>query len=218
MKKLKVLIADDHPIVLLGVRQILSDKAEFLIVGEANQAGDLLRLIEEKQPDIVITDYDMPGDETHGDGLRFIGYLRRHYPQINVIILTVVQSAVIISMLQSMGVFAVLSKIEDMGEILRALRFAQLGLPYRGPSAEAQGPGVAENDPAAERIAQLTGKELEVLRHLMGGSSVTVVATTLQRSVKTISAQKISAMRKLGVTSDHELVMFCLQHKLFGSI
>lgn len=217
MRRLKLLIADDHPVVLFGLKQILSSRTEYELVGQAHQAGELLRLIAQHSPDVLITDYDMPGDAVHGDGLRLISYLRRQFPDLKIIILTVVQSQVIIAKLWSLGVLAVLSKMDDMSEILAALRAVQDNRRYSGPAFEASRPARAKGPSAADRIHTLTMKELEILRHLMSGSTVTVVAATLQRSVKTVSAQKMSAMRKLDVSSDHELVMFCLQHKIFAA-
>ena len=214
MKRIRVLIADDHPIVLLGLRHVLGQDADYELVGEAAHARQLLDMMREHHPDVVITDYDMPGDTVRGDGLRLIDYLVRSFPATKIVVLTVVSSPVILSRLYELGVSGVLSKIGDMGEIRSALHIIRSGRIYRREQPLGPAPEV-ESRTAAERISQLSSKELEVLRHLMSGLSVTTTAEALKRSVKTISAQKISAMHKLGVNTDHELVMFCVQHKMF---
>lgn len=81
MKTFTVVIADDHPIVLLGVRELVERDARFQVVGEAICSAGLIGLLEQQPIDIVITDYNMPGDSPYGDGLKLVEYLKRHFPR-----------------------------------------------------------------------------------------------------------------------------------------
>lgn len=69
MPKIKVVLADDHPIVLMGVSELIERDERYEIVGQAQTSTELIEQLQRLQPDIVVTDYSMPGDETYGDGV-----------------------------------------------------------------------------------------------------------------------------------------------------
>ena len=80
MPKIKVVLADDHPIVLMGVSELIERDERYEIVGQAQTSTELIEQLQRLRPDIVVTDYSMPGDETYGDGVKLIEYLIRHFP------------------------------------------------------------------------------------------------------------------------------------------
>ncbi len=212
MKRATIVLADDHPIATAGVRYALSRFPNYQILGEARSSDELVDLISEVRPDVVITDYNMPGSGRLADGLRMIAYLRRTFPEIGIVVLTVISSASIAASLYKLGVSAVLVKtgsLDDLsGSIDRTLQAVQRSAPQPGVQ-------VQDQDASVDVLSNLTRKELEVLRDLFSGLSVSQIAKKQQRSVKTISAQKVSAMRKLGTSNDHELIMFLAAHNLF---
>lgn len=210
MSKLRVILADDHPIVLMGVYDLIEKDSRFEVIDQAHSPSELIRLVGKEHPDLVITDYNMPGDASYGDGARMIEYLVRNYPDVKLVVLTMISNPLILSRLYEMGVLAVIQKTGDLDEILVALDAFHRGGEYRpkqDSSISASG--------VAEKVNSLSVKEFEVLRHFVGGASVGEIARTLNRSLKTISSQKISAMRKLGVESDQALIEFCMQTRLF---
>ncbi|CUR78599.1 Capsular synthesis regulator component B [Achromobacter xylosoxidans] len=211
----RILLADDHQVVILGVRNVLEGVARYHIVGEALSATELIRKARELTPDIIITDYNMPSEDGYGDGLALVQYLRRNFPRVRILIHTMISSPVIVASLYEEGVSGVLFKSGDLAEILTALGALENNQIYRStPQAlAANHPGGAQD--AATRIARLSPKELEVLRHFLSGTSVGDIARIMNRSVKTVSTHKIAAMRKLDVETDHELVMFGVNHDLF---
>lgn len=211
----RILLADDHQVVILGVRNVLEGVARYHIVGEALSATELIRKARELTPDIIITDYNMPSEDGYGDGLALVQYLRRNFPRVRILIHTMISSPVIVASLYEEGVSGVLFKSGDLAEILTALGALENNQIYRStPQAlAANHPGGAQD--ATTRIARLSPKELEVLRHFLSGTSVGDIARIMNRSVKTVSTHKIAAMRKLDVETDHELVMFGVNHDLF---
>lgn len=110
METLNVVIADDHPIVLLGVRELVERDQRFRVVGEAVCSSELINLLETRRVDLVITDFNMPGDSTYGDGLKLVDYLTRHYPGVRVLVLTMISNPLILTRLQELGVLAVIQK------------------------------------------------------------------------------------------------------------
>ena len=215
MDKLKVIIADDHPIVLLGVRELVERDERFCVVGEAVCSKGLIELLEQQPVDLVITDYNMPADSPYGDGLKLVDYLKRHFPHLQVLILTMISNHLILTRLHELGVVGVIQKSQLHTEIQLALRAVAQQSQYR--SLEPAKTSVIETTAAIEdRFATLSPKEFEILRLFVAGKSVSDIARSQNRSAKTISAQKISAMRKLDVNSDQDLLAYCLERSIFN--
>mgnify|MGYP006145270905 CR=1 FL=1 len=104
MPALKVVIADDHPIVLLGMSHIIERDTRFTLVGEAVSSSQLIDLLHQHQPEVVITDFNMPGDEVYGDGLKMIEYIIRHFPATQILVLTMLSNILIAARLEALGV------------------------------------------------------------------------------------------------------------------
>lgn len=214
MQTIKVVIADDHPIVLLGVRQLIERDTRFTVVGEAVSSSDLMRVIKEQRPEILITDYNMPDDSVYGDGLKMIEYLIRHFPHMQVLVLTMVSNSLILSRLHDLGVAGVVQKSQLHVEIQRALDALSQHRQYKSPPVASESV-VASTLGIDQRLALLSARELEVLRLFVSGMSQRDISLSQNRSAKTISAQKVSAMRKLEVDNDQALITYCNEAKIF---
>ena len=144
----------------------------------------------------------MPGDE-RCDGMAMIQQLRREYPELPIIVLTQIHNAGILQSLAQSGVRGIILKKAVLNELTDAIRQIKTGQHYIGNSVNAvlAEAGLLHQPPAV----QLTPRENEVVRQLASGMSVTQVAEYLNRSVKTISTQKKSAMLRLGLQSDSAL-------------
>ncbi|KMT55530.1 response regulator [Pseudomonas fildesensis] len=209
MKKIKVVIADDHPIVLLGVREVIQRDGRFIVVGEATSSSQLIDRLQSEKPDVVITDFHMPGDSTFGDGLKLIEYLTRRFVDTQILVLTMMSNNLIVSRLHELGVMGVIQKNHLHEEIENALNALASRRNYQSPVQEAI--SVIHNQQQVdERFASLSLREMEILRLFVAGHSVTDIARMVNRSSKTVSAQKVSAMRKLAVTTDQALVTYCV--------
>jgi len=214
METFNVVIADDHPIVLLGVRELVERDRRFNVVGEAVCPDGLIELLKSQAVDLLITDFNMPGDSPYGDGLKLVEFVTRHFPEVKVLVLTMISNPLILTRLQELGVLAVIQKSQLHVEIEVALKAITKGNRVRskGPA-----PTSVLNDGADldERFSRLSPKEHEILRLFVQGKGVNEIARGLNRSAKTISTQKISAMRKLEVNSDQELLAYCIERNLF---
>jgi len=214
METFNVVIADDHPIVVLGVRELVERDQRFRVVGEAVSSDELIKLLETKPVDLLITDFNMPGDSRYGDGLKLVEYVTRHFPQVRVLVLTMISNPLILTRLQELGVLAVIQKSQLHVEIEVALKAIANGKRVR---SQQPAPTSVLEDGADldERFSRLSPKEFEILRMFVSGQSVTTIARSQSRSAKTISTQKISAMRKLEVSSDQDLLTYCLENNVF---
>jgi len=143
-----------------------------------------------------------------------VEYLRRHYRSVRILVLTMVSSPMILTRLHELGVAGIIQKRHLHNEIEVALNAVIKGMEYQSydsPPASLTDNLLTLN----ERFATLSPKEHEILRLFVSGQSVSDIARGQNRSTKTISAQKISAMRKLEVTSDQDLITFCLESNIF---
>jgi two-component system capsular synthesis response regulator RcsB len=215
MDKLRIVLADDHPLVLVGIRDLLETVPNLQVTGAVASSTDLISHLENNLSNVVITDYSMPGDDAYGDGMRLIKYLVRRHPGLHIVVLTMVSNPMIISALYDAGVAAVVLKRDNLAEIVTALSMLRIGRKYYPPGFLRDSTTSIQRRPIGECINSLSPKEFEVLRHFVRGETVTLIAENLKRSVKTISGQKASALRKLNVQTDQELVAFCMESGLF---
>ncbi|MBA6097334.1 MULTISPECIES: response regulator [Pseudomonas] len=215
MQPINVIIADDHPIVLLGVRELVERDPRFRVVGEAVSSSELIGLLGTCQVDLIITDFNMPGDAIYGDGLKLLDYLTRNFPHSRVLVLTMISNPLILTHLHELGVLGIIQKNQLHNEIESALKAIARGSPV--PSNGPPPTSVLVNDADIKaRVDKLSPKEFEILRLFVSGQGVGEIARGLNRSIKTISTQKVSAMRKLQVDSDQELLTYCIEHNVFS--
>jgi two-component system capsular synthesis response regulator RcsB len=208
---MNILIADDHPVVALGVQALLQDLPGAKIVACVQNSTELIGTLENHPVDIVITDYAMPGG-AYGDGIEMLARIRRRYPSVKLIVLTVLSNAAVLSKIARSGVDGLLNKGSELNEIPLALERVCRGLTYFGKTVSN---ALAEQmlRPEIDKIRTLSPRELEVIRLFLTGTSVQNIALALRRSPKTVSNQKRAAMSKLGCNNDVELFNY---HSLIG--
>ncbi len=191
---------------------------DFCIVGEASQGKELLALLTKQPCDLLITDFSMPAGEDSEDGLQLLRRLRRRYPELRIIVLTMIHNLALVRGMLAAGANGVVAKTAMTRELLQAMQVVSSGQAFLGEGmqgalshaakADAAGSGPDETDSAAANMEMLSPREAEVVRMYANGLTVTQIAERLRRSVKTISQQKSDAMRKLGLTSNTQLYEF----------
>ncbi|MCY0387129.1 response regulator transcription factor [Robbsia sp. Bb-Pol-6] len=204
---IRVIIADDHPLILLGTALSLADRKQFQVTGKARNSTELIALLTSEPCDVLVCDLAMPGG-SYGDGLPMIAYIHRHFPQVRLIVQTMLDNPGILKGLQQSGVKGVLNKGDDMTLITAAVLGVMGGGAYVGPSIRKAFERVGMNEQEGGVAATLSKRESEVLRLYVGGATVKEIASSLNRSVKTISTQKMCAMQKIGVTRDADLFKY----------
>jgi two-component system capsular synthesis response regulator RcsB len=213
--KLRIVLADDHPFVLLGIRATFSMDENLEVVAEAASAAELLRLLAYTPCDVLVTDFAMPEQGLQAeDGLRLIKRLRRDWPAISIVVLTSMSNVAILRSILAAGAMSLLNKVESMDELAAAVRFAGFGRRYLSTSiVAALAVAGAETDGLGEG-PRLSPREIEVVRMFASGLSITEIARFMKRDVRTISRQKRDAMGKLGVQNDPGLFAFARAHGL----
>ncbi|KUY55234.1 LuxR family transcriptional regulator [Burkholderia sp. RF7-non_BP1] len=218
---IRVVILDDHAIVQLGIASYLTEKNSIELVASFAKSRDLIRWLESNRADVVLLDYTLGPDEI--DGLDLVKLINTRFPDCRMLMMSSSDSSATVNMTMRAGALGFFGKSEDLGELARAIRLVASGqsfisaeLSHRitwGTTTDSRGaePRTASGDdspssdsgPAADFL--LSPREHEVLRCFLAGMSVSEIASKFFRSPKTISAQKQSAYRKLGIRNDAEL-------------
>lgn len=202
--KINLIIADDHPVLISGIQHELSSIHTLQVVGTANNSTEIMELLAKEQCDILITDYVMPGGE-FGDGMTMLSFLRRRYPSLKIIVFTMIDSQIMLTELIKLGVHSVLNKSEHISHLIFTIHALYAGATYFSPKPH---PGNDLNPAQTRTTRRLSRREAEVIRLYVSGRSVNEIASEFNRSKQTISSQKTSAMRKLGIKRDVELIRF----------
>jgi two-component system capsular synthesis response regulator RcsB len=213
-RTLRIILADDHPIFLIGLRVVLEQDPLAQVVGQAGSPDELLQLLQRQTCDVLVTDFMMP-TEQQNDGLRLLQRIRRDFPELPIVVVTTLNNAALFRTILALGIQGLLSKASVASELPEAISKVRRQSTYMADSVrrtllEAGDYGTDESTP----VHKLSPRELEVMRMLASGNSVMGIATRLNRSKQTVSAQKISAMRKLGLVNDAALFLYLQENGL----
>lgn len=208
---IRVGLADDHPTILFGLRHLLAEAGAIEVVGACQSAAELIAQLKRQPCDVIVLDYSMPAGDGP-DGLALVDHLRRHYPTSKLIVFTVMDSPFVLKPLLPHGVSSIVSKADAMGHVITAVHTSYAGGQYLSPAIKTA-LNVARHQ-GATALRNLTPRETEVLRLLMSGLTVTDVAARLNKSKQTISDQRKSAMRKIGASSNVDLIKYAIDMKL----
>lgn len=209
----RILLADDHPVFRMGLRTLIEKDPELSIAGEVASPLELTEWLHANPCDLLLTDFLMPEPEQQ-DGLQMLEYLHHYWPQLPVLVMTLLMNAGVFKAILGTGVRALLGKdslLEEVPQAIDHLRRRKLYI-GRSVSRELLQSDSTRQNRLYEREA-LSPRELEVTQLFAAGLSVGEIAVAVNRSKQTVSAQKVSAMRKLGVASDAALFICLQEHR-----
>jgi two-component system, NarL family, response regulator YdfI len=214
-KGIRVVIADDHPVVRKGLRMTLEEfGAEIELAGEAADGSAVVRLVEEVQPDVVLMDIRMPGM----DGLEALEHIRTSSPRVAVVILTTYnEDAFLLRGLQA-GACGYLLKDCPLETLLHAIRAAARGETLLQPDTITRllktHPVSTSSSPATVRAANMprfTGRELEILAAIARGERSKEIAASLGLTRRTVETYLTNIYLKLEVDSRAAAVAVALE-------
>src|SRR6266702_460688 len=207
----RAIIADDHPLVLLAIENLIGGYPNMQIVGRAADATELFMEVDRNPCDLVLMDLYMSGGSDL-EGLEAIRQFKMRYPDIVLVVLTMETEAATLKKVISLGVEGLVSKRDRIDLIHVAVVTALARECYLGPAVRSLIADAMVNQRLDFVRQMLSRRELEVFTQYASGLGVTEIAARLGRSVKTISAQKCTAMRKLDLNSDADLFRFAVEH------
>lgn len=210
---LRIIIADDHPVVRIGTKAVIESSGVGVVVAEASSSDELFEALAGGPCDLLVTDYSMPG-KLQADGFTMISQIRRRFPDLPVLMLSVSNNLAILRMVVSTGVLGLVDKASSMEELPLAIQTVQRGMPYVSRSLKERIDAIGTRSVDDDGTKPLSPRELEVLRLLGSGQTVKEIASQLHKSVSTISRQKGDAMLKLGLKGDAELFDYLRDREL----
>ncbi|HET9958706.1 MAG TPA: response regulator transcription factor [Polyangiaceae bacterium] len=208
---LRVLLADDHPVVRDGLKVLIESQADMCVVGEASDGAATLDAIPKVQPDLVVMDLSMP----NLGGAEATERIRANHPEVKVLGLTAHEDRGYVQLLINAGAAGFVLKRAAADDLIRAIRAVAEGGMYIDPSVAAQILTLRRNSApipdGAVQVAQLSHRESEVLRLIAQGIAIKEVAASLNLSVRTIETYKARGMEKLSLKTRADLVRYALQ-------
>lgn len=216
MKKIKVLIADDHAVLRAGLTKLLNAEPDIEVAAEAANGEDALAKTSEFKPDVLLLDITMPGM----GGIDVVRSLKEKKMPVSVLILTMHEDEGYLREALKAGVLGYIPKKAADSELISAIRAVSRKEMYIYPSLakplveEAILGGSLHKEKPVDTFDSLSQREREVLRLIAQGYTNQEVAGRLFISIKTVETYKARMMEKLSVTSRAELVRFALHHGL----
>ncbi|HWD75447.1 MAG TPA: response regulator transcription factor [Solirubrobacteraceae bacterium] len=202
--RLTVLIADDHPLIIAGIRRTIEHLDDMQVVGEAHSGPELTRLIERRRPDVVVMDLRMPGVS----GTEMIKLIRRRWPQIKTIVLSACDDRATVDAALRAGASAYLPKSSRTIDLASVLHQAASGAVVHAPAAVPAQPAAAD----APGPPSLTDRERSILSAVATGMTTAAISRDLWISEHTIKFHLTSIYRKLGVPNRAGAVRYALEH------
>ncbi|MBI1743636.1 response regulator transcription factor [Candidatus Acetothermia bacterium] len=207
---ISVLIADDHPIVRQGLKQILAGESDVKIVGEAQNTQEIFKLIGTQPWDIVILDLSMPDR----GGLEVLNDLHRDFPQLPILILSMHPEDQFAVRVLKAGASGYMTKDSAPEELVNAIRKILAGHKYISSALAEKLAKDLEAGTKKLPHETLSDREYHVMCMLASGKTVSEIAKELSLSVKTISTYRARVLEKMGMKNNAELIHYVLKNKL----
>jgi DNA-binding NarL/FixJ family response regulator len=212
MRKIRILIADDHPIVREGYKKILSDTADMVVADEAENGQEVLNYIRKKDYDMILLDISMPGR----NGLEILKELKSEGSRLPVLILSIYPEEQYAVRAFRAGASGYLTKASAPHELISAIRKISQGGRYISSSLAEKLTYYLELDSTKPPHESLSDREYQVMLMIASGKMVSEIAGELFLSVKTISTYRTHILEKMKLKNNAEITIYAVQNKLVG--
>jgi two-component system response regulator NreC len=210
MKEIKLLIVDDHQIIIDGLKSLLEEEAGFKLIGEANNGQEALKVLKLLDVDIVLMDIDMPVM----NGIEATKQILKDFQSVKVVILSMHKEGGLIKNLIAIGAHGFLLKNSDQAELIDAIRKVASGDRYFSPDVTMSLLSKTSVDSSSfkgiDLLSQLTERETEILKLIAEGYSNKEIGEKLFISHRTVDTHRTNLMKKLDVTNIAGLIKFAI--------
>jgi two-component system, NarL family, invasion response regulator UvrY len=208
---IKVLLADDHSIVLAGLRRLVEESAGMEVVAQASGGREAIQKIRQLQPDVAVIDLSMP----EIDGLEVINRIHPEFPDLPIIVLTMhAENQYVVRAIES-GAMGYITKQSAPEHLVKAILKVHSGSRYlTEDAAESLVLRVAKGSGHQSPLDSLSTRELQVLRRLALGHTNREIASAYNISIKTIDTYRFRLLKKLNLRNNAELSRFAIQNGL----
>jgi DNA-binding NarL/FixJ family response regulator len=215
MKKLRIVVADDHEFVRRGIRGLLGAQRGWRVIGEATNGREVVEKTSKLKPDVAILDISMPDL----DGLQATRQIREATPGTSVVILTMHESDQMVRRVLEAGALGYVLKSDLAAHLVKAVRHVSAGKLFLTPRvSDIVLNGFLKNasqpEPKENSRALLTPREVQVIRHLAEGKSNKEIAAELGITIRTVETHRAKIMLKLGLHSLAELIRYAIRSEI----
>lgn len=210
----KVLLVDDHPLLRMGLKEVLEKSGLITVCGEASSANEAMTLINRDPPDVVVSDITIDG---HINGIDLVKSIRERFPEIISIILSMHHDAFYIERSIKAGARGYLTKNESPLKLIDAIKSAMNGELYLNGNVSRQilDTMLQRNaEPEAISTDNLSDREFEVFQMIGSGCSIKEIAKKLNLSIYTIESHRRNIKRKLNISKSPDLIKHAIQWTL----
>jgi len=210
---IRIVIADDHSLIREGIKKILVEERDMMVVAEVNTAEQALRSVGSLKPDILLLDISLPDKS----GMELMADLRPYLDRTRVLFLTMHPERLFALRALKSGAAGYLTKESAPDELVIGIRKISAGGHYISSAVAGQmADALAEKRGAGGEIQHLSPRELEVLRMIGTGVKPSGIAERMSLSVSTIHTYRTRLLHKLGLKTTSDLIRFALEKKLIG--
>lgn len=208
--KIRVVLADRHPIVISGLIHFLGDVRTIEVAGTAETSTEAVELLKQTDCDVLVTDFYLSGGKC-GDGLALISDFLIKFPELKIVVFTMMSNPALINQLAKLGVRSVISKGEKLDYLVAAIHAVYAGAVFFSTTRGGNSKAVGGMTNPAKGQPELSRREIEVVRLFASGMSVNEIAHRMHRAKQTVSTQKNNAMRKLGLSREADLYQYAFE-------
>lgn len=208
---IKVLLADDHSIVRAGLRRVVEESGDMVVVAEASDGHEAIQQAHKTMPDVAVIDISMPGM----DGLEVLSQLRSYYAKLPILILTMHEEEQYVVRAIGAGAMGYITKRSAPEQLVKAIRKVHAGGRYlTEEAAESLALRAASGVRGLSPLDPLSNREIQVLRSLALGQTTREIAEGYNISVKTVDTYRCRLLQKLNLRNNAELTRFAIQNRL----
>ena len=207
---IRVILADDHAVMRDGLRHILETAGGFEIVGEASDGSATLELAEHRAADVLLLDLSMPAPT----GIELIRLVKTRAPSLRTLVLTMHAETQYAARAFKAGATGYLTKDSATAELVEAVGKVAAGGVYVSPSAAESLARTLRAPVEMLPHERLSARELDVMRRIVAGQTVTRIASELALSAKTVSTYKMRILEKMDLPHEAALVRYAVRHDL----
>ncbi len=211
MEAIKILITDDHQIIIDGLKSLLSDEKDLQVIGEASNGKEAIEFLKLLKADVVLMDIDMPVL----NGIEATKKIKSEFDDVRVIILTMHNESGLIKTLVAAGADGYILKNSDQSELLEAIRKVASGNQYFSSDVTLsllnKNSSQLKQFQTDSKIAELTSREIEILKMIAEGNSNKEIGEILFISHRTVDTHRTNLMKKLDVNNIAGLIRYAIQ-------
>ncbi|MET3117845.1 two-component system invasion response regulator UvrY [Undibacterium sp. GrIS 1.8] len=207
---IKLIIVDDHAVIREGLKQIIGSTEDIVVVGEAENGFDAIKLSRQLEYDIMLLDISLPDK----NGIEVLKQIKKESPQVSILMFSIHREDQYAVRAHKSGASGYLNKQASADEILRAIRQLASGLKYISPELAQEMANNLNQEYEGELHKTLSDREFQTMTMIASGKNVSDIARELSLSVKTISEYRARILLKMKLRHNAELTHYAIKNQL----